>query len=297
MDIIGKRKIFISVSVILVLLSWISLAVFGLKPGIDLAGGTEWQIKLSDGDVDANEISGLIASEFEVEVSAKGVSTGDFIVRLPDTSEEDHQKYKEAIEDEFGEIEEKSFSSVGPVIGRELRRKAIWAMIGVLLGISLFVAWAFRKVSRPISSWKYGVTALIALVHDVSIPIGLMALLGYLQGIEIDTTFIVALLMVLGFSVNDTIVVMDRIRENLGLMRGKKIDLKEVVNKSVNETLMRSLNTSLTLVVVLLFLLFLGPQSLFYFILTVLVGTVFGTYSSIFLATPILYLWAGKGNR
>jgi preprotein translocase subunit SecF len=131
----------------------------------------------------------------------------------------------------------------------------------------------------------------VTLVHDIAIPTGLLALLGYLQGVEVSITSIVALLVILGFSVNDTIVVMDRIRENLTLSGGKKINLKETINKSVNETIMRSVNTSLTLIIVLLFLLFLGPQSLFYFVLIILVGTVFGTYSSIFVASPILYLW------
>ncbi len=295
MDIIGKSKIFISISVILVLLSWVSLAAFGLEPGIDLSGGTEWQVRFADREIKAGEVSSYLTLEFGVEASAKMVSTGDIIIRLPDIGEEKHQEYGEALTDKFGGMEEKSFSSVGPVIGRELRRKAIWAMVGVLLGISLFVAWAFRKVSRSINSWKYGITALIALVHDVSIPIGTLAVLGHFRGVEINTTFIVAFLVILGFSVNDTIVVMDRIRENLNLNRGRKIELKEVINKSVNETIMRSINTSLTLIMVLLCLIFFGPQSLFYFVLTVLVGTIVGTYSSIFLASPILYFW-GRGK-
>jgi len=172
-----------------------------------------------------------------------------------------------------------------------LKTKAMWAIVLVLIGISLFIAWAFRKVSEPVKSWKYGIVTLITLVHDVSIPAGLLALLGYWKGIEIDTNFIVALLVVMGFSVHDTIVVFDRIRENLTLNRGRKFDLGDIIRFSVKETFTRSVNTSLTLILVLVVLLAFGPPSLFYFILTILVGTIFGTYSSIFVASPLLYLW------
>jgi preprotein translocase subunit SecF len=291
MNIIGKSKIFISISVILVLISWGAITFLGLNFGIDLVGGTEWQVNFLEREVSASNVSTFLSSEFDIESSAKSISTGDIIIRLPDISEEKHENFKESLISEFGEIEEKSFSSVGPAVGRELREKALWAIIGVLFGISLFIAWAFRKVSRPINSWKYGITALLALFHDVSIPVGMLAFLGYYKGIEIDTIFIVALLVVIGLSVNDTVVIMDRIRENLEINKGKKTDLKEIVNKSVNETIIRSINTSLTLVVILVSLMLFGPQSIFYFVLTVLVGTVFGTYSSIFLASPILYLW------
>jgi len=273
MNIIGKSKMLIFAAVVIVALSFIIIAVFGLHPSIDLVGGTEWQINFLDKEVSSNEVKSFLTSEFEVEVSAKEMNTGDIIIRLPDIDHTEHQAYKKSLETEFGEMKEKSFSSVGPIVGQELKEKAMWAMLGVLLGISLFVMWAFRKVSGIISSWKYGITTLVTLVHDIAIPTGLLALLGYLQGVEVSITSIVALLVILGFSVNDTIVVMDRIRENLTLSGGKKINLKETINKSVNETIVRSVNTSLTLIIVLLFLLFLGPQSLFYFVLIILVGS------------------------
>jgi preprotein translocase subunit SecF len=159
----------------------------------------------------------------------------------------------------------------------------------VLFGISLYIAFAFRKVSKPVSSWKYGMVTLVTLFHDVIMPAGLLAVLGRFKGIEIDTNFIVALLVVMGFSVHDTIVVFDRIRENLTLARGKAVSLGDIINKSIRETFARSINTSLTLMIVLVALLVFGPPSLFYFILTILVGTLFGTYSSIFVASPLLY--------
>mgnify|MGYP003394772846 FL=1 len=159
----------------------------------------------------------------------------------------------------------------------------------VLIGISLYVAFIFRGVSEPVQSWKYGIVTLITLFHDILIPAGLYSYLGYRLGIQIDTNFIVALLTIIGFSVHDTIVVFDRIRESL--IRSKKDDFGILVNRSVTETFARSANTSLTLVVVLIALLIVGPQSLFYFILTILIGILAGTYSSIFVASPLLVLW------
>ena len=160
----------------------------------------------------------------------------------------------------------------------------------MLFGISTYIAWAFRKVSRPIASWKYGLVTLVTLFHDVSIPLGLVAFLG----VEIDTNIIVALLVVMGFSVHDTIVVFDRIRENVKTHWRNTVSFADIVNRSVRETIARSINTSLTLIFVLVALLIWGPESLFYFLLALLVGTVAGTYSSIFVASPLLFLWRGR---
>jgi preprotein translocase subunit SecF len=164
----------------------------------------------------------------------------------------------------------------------------------VILGISLYIAFAFRKVSHPVQSWKYGLITLATLVHDTVIPAGLFAVLGRFAGVEIDINFLVALLLVMGFSVHDTIVVFDRIRENLRIGIGKQSSFEELVNTSVNQTMARSINTSLTLVLVLLALYFFGSAVLSYFILAILVGVIFGTYSSIFVASPLLTLWKRK---
>jgi len=174
-----------------------------------------------------------------------------------------------------------------------LRKNAITAIIFVILGISLYVAFAFRKVYQPVSSWVYGLITLLTLFHDVVIPAGLLALLGHYARIEIDSNFVVALLVVMGFSVHDTIVVFDRIRENLLLDRGKSV-FAELVNRSINQTMARSINTSLTLIFVLLAIYFVGPASLHYFVLTLLVGVTTGIYSSIFVASPLLILWHNR---
>ena len=296
MNIIKKRYIFLGFSFGLVILSWLLVGVLGLKQGIDLKGGTQWQVTFEDQAINEQKISEVLKSDSsDLEFFVKKAGSDSFIIRLPNISEAVHVEYLGKLKT-LGPVTEKNFSSIGPAIGSELRRRAIWAIAGALLAISLYIAWAFRKVSRPIQSWKYGFVTLITLLHDVSIPTGLLAILGYWRGIEIDTNFIVALLVVMGFSVHDTIVVFDRIRENLLVHRGQNMPLAEIINISVRQTLVRSMNTSLTLVIVLLAMLLFGPPSLFYFILTILVGTFFGTYSSIFVASPLLYIWA-KGAK
>lgn len=292
--IIQKSKLFLVIAVVVVIASWAAILSFGLQPGIDLEGGTQWRVEFNESQLTVDQLNQFVLDEFETEGTIKETGEEDFIMEIPTIDEETHQEYLGLLEEGFGSITEKSFSSVGPTIGQELRDKSIWAIFGVLAGIFLFVAWAFRKVSHPISSWKYGLVALATLFHDVSIPTAAFAILGHIYGVEVGTTFIVAILVVLGFSVNDTIVVFDRIRENLKLDRGKKKDLVKIINNSVNETLMRSINTSLTLTFVLVALLLVGPVSLYYFILTILIGTIAGTYSSIFVASPALYLWGKR---
>jgi len=290
MDIIKHRSRFLGLSGALVAASLATVLAFGLVPGTDLAGGTRWQVSFSDGGVSPAAIAGALAA---AGAGAK-VSAGDegvFTIRLPAIGEETHAAYRSALTT-LGAVEELNFSSIGPTVGAELRKKAVNAVLFVLLGISLYIAWAFRKVSKPVRSWQYGIVTLATLFHDVAIPTGLLAVLGYWRGIEVDTNFIVALLVVMGFSVHDTIVVFDRIRENLLHPSGARAehDFGAVVNRSVRETLARSINTSLTLVLVLLALLAVGPSSLFYFVLVILVGTLVGTYSSIFVASPLLHL-------
>ena len=259
MNIIGHRKIFLSISGILVLAAVVSVLTFGFKPGIDFVGGTMWQIRLATSDkIQAtSEIKDFFGKNLGVQNATVFPSDNQsFIIRLDNISETEHQQYLSALQEKFGSIEEIRFEGIGPSIGKELRKRAFQAIALVLLGISLYIAFAFRKVSYPIKSWKYGLITLITLFHDI-------------------------------------IVVFDRIRENL-LLKHQRFDLENIINDSVNSTIARSINTSFTLVLVLLSLFFLGPITLKYFILTILVGTVIGTYSSIFVASPLLLLWASK---
>ncbi len=293
MNIIGNKYIFLTLSGLLVVASIVAIAQFGLRKGIDFTGGTLWQIRTHGGSNAIVELNNVLKQTLKIDAVTivEEESTKSILVRMQETNEVRHQEYLKELTKVFPNIEELRFESIGPTIGGELRSAAIWAFFLVLLGISLYVAFAFRAVSYPVSSWKYGLITLVTLFHDAIIPTGMYAVLGKLFQAEIDTNFVVAILVVMGFSVHDTIVVFDRIRENLRLERNAKTTFSVVVNKSVNETLVRSVNTSLTLILVLLALYFFGGATLHYFILIILVGTVVGTYSSIFIASPLLTIW------
>jgi preprotein translocase subunit SecF len=288
-NVIKNKYVFLTISGLLVAASIFSIYYFGLKTGIDFSGGVAWQLQFNENVPTREQI---------LEVFPDAIVTpqndGQFLLRLKTLTEAEKEKSLQDLTGKFGSIEELNFQNIGSVVGDDLRKKAIWAFVLVLVTISVYVALAFRKVSKPVSSWKYGVITLMTLFHDALIPTGLYAILGKFFNAEIDTNFVVAILVVMGFSVHDTIVVFDRVRENLKLSRVEKVDFDSLVNESVNQTLARSINTSLTLVLTLLALLFLGPANLQYFVLTILVGTVVGTYSSIFVASPLLTLWKGR---
>jgi len=293
MDFIRYKNIFLGASLILVIVSLYFIFVFGFREGIDFSGGTLWRFSVGAQDVDEAFIKNIFEKELDVpNVLVKaGEEEGDFLVRLPVLDEAARVKQTEYLKKRFPAFLELGVQSIGPSVGEELRSRAKWAIVLVLVVISIYIAIAFRKVSRPVASWKYGVVTLITLFHDVAIPAGLLAILSRYAIVEIDTNFVVALLVVMGFSVHDTIVVFDRIRENLA-RSSREQNFGEVVNRSINQTIARSLNTSITLILVLISLLFLGPSSLYYFMLTLLVGVVAGIYSSIFVASPLVYVWA-----
>lgn len=297
LNIIGKRKIYLGVSGVLIAVGILAIIIFGFRQAIDFTGGTLWQFKLSP-SANLDEVQATFVNDFKIKdvKLTYNDKTQEFFVRIPDLGQPEHESFSAALKTKYGNFEEQNFQSIGPSVGADLKQKSILSLIMVLLGISFYIAFAFRKVYQPVSSWKYGFVTLFTLFHDVAIPAGLLAILGHFFAIEIDTNFIVALLVVMGFSVHDTIVVFDRIRENLLLSRMKK-SFGEIVNESVNQTLARSINTSLTLILVLLALLFAGPANLHYFILTLLVGVTTGIYSSIFVASPLLYIWQKSSAR
>ena len=292
-DIIGKRKIYYTISAVFIVASIIALFLWGLEFGIDFKGGSILEVAYPGNKrPETNQIIDSLKplKLNDLRISPVGDNGANF--RFKETDEATHQ---EIIKILGGNIEERRFSSIGPTIGTELKQKSIKAMIIVLFGISLYIAWAFRKVSKPLSSWRYGVATLVALFHDLVIPVGLFAFLGHFYGVEIGTNFIVALLVILGFSVHDTIVVFDRIRENL--KRYVSLDFVSLINQSVNETLMRSINTSLTVLLTLLALYVFGGESIRYFVLALMVGIFSGTYSSIFIASPLLASWFKVLNK
>ena len=289
MFIVKHKKIFIGISVGLVLLSIASLFVFGLRVGIDFKGGALMEVAYKDARPAQTDLESAIQTLNLDSVSFQPTGELGYIIKSRDLTEAEHTLLLKTLSNDGKNVlEEKSFNSIGPSVGRELTRKAIFAIILVSLGIILFIAYAFRKVSKPVSSWRYGIIAVLTLLHDVMIPIGFFTLLSHFKGVEVDTLFVVAVLTVLGLSVSDTIVIFDRIRENL--RNRVSTTFEETVGKSLTQSYVRSICTSLTVILVLLSLFFFGPVSTKYFALMLCAGMFFGTYSSIFLASPLLVL-------
>ncbi|MBM3256449.1 MAG: protein translocase subunit SecF [Candidatus Moranbacteria bacterium] len=289
LPIIRWRKIWFALSGFLIASSLVMLAVRGLKMGTDFTGGSlleyEYQDSTPDIAVIRSNISELGFEGFNIQpYGEKGV-----LVRAPELKEADHQKILQAFE---GKGEEKRFESVGPTIGKELRRTTFYATILVVIFILLYVSWAFRKVTQfgKINAWVYGAVTVIALFHDIIILTGAFVIIGHYFGVEVDTSFVAALLTTLGYSVNDTIVVFDRIRENL-LKSSTGETFSQIAEKSVNETLARSLSTSFTAVLTLMAMFLFGGETIRYFVLALIIGITAGTYSSIFLASPLLVWW------
>ena len=271
----------------MVLLSFIFLFSFGLKIGIDFKGGALLEVAYAGDRPDAATVNTAVAPLNLGEVLVQPTGDKGYIIKTRDLSEQERVALESALSiGGKSPDQEVSFSSIGPSVGYELRTKAIISIILVSLAIVLFIAFAFRKVSKPVSSWKYGLIAIITLLHDVMIPVGLFTLFSHFLGVEVDTLFVVAILTVLGLSVSDTIVVFDRIRENLKNHVGATFS--QTVGTSLSQVYTRSINTSLTVILVLLALVFVGPASTKYFALMMTAGMFFGTYSSIFLASPLL---------
>ncbi|MFM2381719.1 MAG: hypothetical protein RLZZ76_486 [Candidatus Parcubacteria bacterium] len=269
----------------------VAIVLWGLQIGIDLKGGSLVQVTYPDGRPEQSLVQEKVNELGYGEVRVQPSNERDYILRQRELTVAEKNALDEKLAT-LGAVEEVQFNSVGPSIGAELMAKAWWA-IGIITLLTIaFIAFAFRGVSKPVASWKYGVVAIVTLMHDILIPVGLFAYLGHARGAEVGVFFIVALLTILGISINDTIVVFDRIRENLGLniKSGKKEEFADVVWRSIMQTFTRSVNTSVTVIVVLLALFFVGPDSTKDFALTLIVGMVAGTYSSIFLASPLLVL-------
>jgi len=302
MQFIKYRALWFTISGILIAASVISLFVWGLKFGIDFTGGSIQEITWKVERPSTDAIGAVFKEQGVNDAIIQNSGLNDTIQRFKDVDEPTHKKVLDALQEKFAAagktggdvLEEKSFSSIGPTIGNELKTKSLYAIVMVLCAIILYIAWAFRRVSRPVASWKYGVAAVIALLHDVFIPIGIFSILGHYMGYEMDILFVTALLTVLGFSVHDTIVVFDRIRENLLKREG---GFAEIVNFSINQTVVRSINTSFTVMLVLLAVYFFGGVSTRNFVLTLIIGVFFGTYSSIFVASPILVVWNNLSLR
>jgi len=290
MFIVKYRKIFFTISIITIALSFYAMATKGFNAGIDFKGGSIIEVSYDKRPDIETLISALNGAGFEgARVQMAGDS--DVMIKTRALSEIDRQKLTQTIAINGTKMEEKKFSSIGPTVGAELRAKAWYAIVLVILGIVLFIAYAFRHVSEPISSWKYGMITTATLLHDIIVPAGVFVWLGK----EVDTLFVVALLSIMGISVHDTIVVFDRIRENLKLRVSN--DFATTVGTSLRQTFTRSINTSLTVMLVLATLFFFGPTSTKDFSLILWIGIAVGTYSSVFIASPLLVVLEKRQNK
>lgn len=296
--IIKYRRIFLTISALLVLTSILSLIFIGFKPGIDFTGGTLMEIEFKKNRPDIvllrEKLNSLDLGIASVQPSAeKGV-----IIRAKDLNNEQRNKILKTLEKDFkdtGKVKELRFESIGPSVGKDLKNKAIIAVILASVCMILYIAYVFRKMSSTVSSWKMAVCAILALIHDILIICGIFVLLGYFMGVEIDVLFVSALLVVLGYSVNDTIVVFDRIRDNV--LKDQSIDLEVNTELSLNQTLVRSLGTGIATLLVLLSLYLFGGQTIQWFIFALIAGIVIGSYSSIFVASCLLVEWEKWDKR
>lgn len=291
MDFINKRKIFYSLSGIMIVISILSLLILGFNLGIDFTGGTLWELTASNiGKDDINQIVDYLNTKDLGQINVQTIGENSLILRFSNISEEKHIQLFKELQKNIPSIQEKKFESIGPSIGKELKSKSVWAVFLVFLGILIYLWYAFHNSSFRIPSYRYGMLAVLVLIHDAMFIVGLFSILGKLKGWEVNSDFLVALLVVAGYSVHDTIVVFDRVRENLRLKTKETLD--KIINLSISQTFVRSLNTSLTTIFPLIALYFLGPVSIKILVTAMISGVVIGTYSSIYLAAPLLYDWS-----
>jgi preprotein translocase subunit SecF len=287
MFIIKYKKIFFALAIILVGGSIVTMIVKGFRIGVDFTGGSVLEVAY-DIRPSSEIVKGHILP-LRPDAQVQEIGTSDLIIRTEPIDQATKDVLLAALSFDGSHATEKRFNTIGPSVGKELRSKAILSVIIVSLAIILFIAFAFRKVARPVSSWTYGLIAIVVLVHDVVIPAGFFSLFG----LQVDTLFVVGLLTILGVSINDTIVVFDRIRENLHTNETKHIkeDFGQTVGKSINQTFVRSIMTSVTVLIALAALWIFGPESTRNLSIAMFLGMFFGTYSSIFLASPLLVVW------
>lgn len=294
---LGKKKwLWLIISIVIMIPGIIALINWKLPLGIDFRGGAQLELAFEKSPTQ-QELKDKVSSYAE----ARGVvvtTTEDksFIIRVLPISDGEYKEISKKLETDFGKFTEVQFQSVGPSVSEDLTRKAIIAVIVAAALIILYLAYSFRGVTHPVSSWRFGVVAVVALLHDLVISVGVFAILAHYLHYEIDSSFITALLTIMGFSVHDTIVVFDRIRENLHNNRANNLDFEYVADESLGQTLNRSLATSLTVIFTLTALATLGGESIRGFVVTLLVGIFVGTYSSIFTATPLLVLWQQRAT-
>ncbi len=307
MNIIEKRKYAYFFSGILTVLSILFLSLWGLKLGIDFKGGTLMEVQFSKKEVPQEDVAKEKASEANIEfklptreeiqdklkdlglvsLNIQDSQNGLITLRYEGSDEDLNEKVTKKLDEFNSKVDLLRVDFIGASVSQQLKQNAVIALILAVIGIALYIAWSFRKISYPMASWQYGICAVIALAHDIIITLGIFSVLGKFFDIEVDASFIAALLTILGYSINDTIVVYDRIRENL-TKSSRKENFEVIVNKSIIETMARSINTVMTVIIVLITIVLFGGDSIKYFSLAILIGVSFGAYSSVFVASALL---------
>jgi len=289
---VKNRRYFYLFSSVLIVLSIFSIFFWKLNLGIDFRGGTIIELSAANIAESSDQIQSTASASGIIIDSIRNSGNDKIILRTQDLSIEEHKSLISNLKNTVSQqIIEDNYQTVGPVISRDLTNKAVWSVIIASIAIILYIAFAFRKVPKPMVSWKFGVTAVVALIHDLIITTGFVSIFGHFyHWMQADSLFITALLTIMGFSVHDTIVVFDRLRENQ--IRHPNLDIETLANDSILQTISRSINTSLTTILVLLTLFIIGGESISHFVLILIVGITFGTYSSIFIATMLLVSWS-----
>jgi preprotein translocase subunit SecF len=291
-DLVGKKQWFFLISGILIVAGIISLAVFGLKLGTDFAGGTSMILQFSPA-VEQSQLREEMAELGYDKATIQNAGEGNFIIHIAEiTSEEASELAEKLGADLDSRVKISDYYLASPTVGAETARNAGIAVIIAAVAMLFYIVWAFRRMPSP---FRWGTCAVIALIHDVFIIVGIFSLLGWLAGVEIDALFITGLLAVVGYSINNTVVIFDRIRENV--LRHISPDFAVTVNSSIVETLGRSLNSSLTTLFVILALFLFGGATIHYFVLVLLLGVIIGTYSSICISSQLLVVWERREWR
>jgi preprotein translocase subunit SecF len=287
-DLIGKRFRLFLVSGLVILTGIVSLSVFGLKAGIDFSSGSILTIRFEQ-QVSTDELKEALANRGLANAIVQTTGEGDFLIRSTTLTSDEKEQLETDLEAEFGPLTERGFENVEPIVARQTANVAFIAVAVAAIGILLYVTWAFRRMPKP---FRYGTCAIVALVHDALVALGVFSIIGAILGLEVNLMFITGILAVIGYSVNNTVVIFDRIRENL--LSNSKLGFEQVVNNSLLESLTRSLNTSLTtMIVVLARLLFVGA-TIQNFAMVLLIGIIAGTFSSLFIAPSLLVIWEKK---
>lgn len=297
MDFMKPAKFFFALSAALTLISIVIFLYPGPQYSIEFTGGTRMEVTLPLGTETAElnravqlAIPGKGEEGAEVHYTINRTQDGNGIVRFPSLSDQQHQQILASLSSSIPGLKEVQYTTIGPTVGRTLQIRAIYALIVASIGIILYLAFSFRKIPRRYSPWKFGMVAVLTLLHDVMMTVGIFVVLSHYTTFEVDTLFVTALLTILGYSVNDTIVIFDRIRDNLFLDERKE-EFEKIANRSINQTVKRSLYTGISTLIMLSALFLLGSSSIQWFVLTLIIGIVLGTYSSIFVATPLLVYW------